>query len=365
MAGRAETDRGLAAARRTGAEFGLGACTGAWSGRRYSPRIVCGALVLTALACGLWIAPLALSGTARAVTGGLCAAILGFGILLIALPPRSWTDRLFAFQGGVVLLDVRDPEPQALRWPQLEAVAIALGSSYDDYYLSSVTLRWRGGERISLGRHLRGAFSEVVATAERVLAPALVPAAIAALDAGLPVTIGPVTASVPGLTIGAGPLLAWGRLREVAFDSSLEGQHVTVRADGEPKGGWSLQLEGLDNAFVLRYLIAHVAAVAGFRVSGHAGHWDGESRYDPDATLAAPPPGPGLAPPPEPGLPGDPGLRRARGKRHPVRTAFLVAALAGILAGWALSYDYGPAVMPSCSAGCDSGDHVASSGRLP
>jgi hypothetical protein len=74
---------------------------GGVAGRQPSGRFVAGGLLLMLLVVGLWIPPLGTTGVARAVTGGLDSAILAWGILLLALPPRFWTDRLFLYQGGI------------------------------------------------------------------------------------------------------------------------------------------------------------------------------------------------------------------------------------------------------------------------
>ena len=336
---------------RVGAEFRLGACTAAWRGRRFSARIGMGFLLLIVLASGAFIPPFATTGAARAITGGLDAAILAWAILLIVLPPISWTDRLFLYQAGIVLLDARHPEPTALRWNQLESMSITTASGYDDDYVSSCVLRDRAGNTLTVSRHLN-AFDEVVAAAERVLAPRLVPALIARFDSGQPATVTNLTADRHALSWGTAWRVPWPEMRAIDFE--LQGQRAAVKVGWHARNSQRLVLDGQPNSFLVRYLIAHAAALAGITVSGHARHWDGESGWDPEATIAAPT---------LPASPDEENWRPALKRRHPARTAFVLALVTGIIAGLALTFDHGGVIMPPGSG--DSGDSIVSVRQMP
>jgi hypothetical protein len=361
MAGQLATRPGLATeGTRVSAEFGLGACTAAWSGRRYSGRLAAGAVLLIVMVSGLFIPPLATAGLARAITGGVDAAVLALAILLIVLPPRSWTDRLFLFQEGIVLLDARHPEPVVLRWAHLATMSITTASGYDDDYVSECVLRDQAGNALTVSHHLN-ALDEVAAEAERVLAPRLVPDLIDRLASGEPATVGPLTADRQGLSWGAAPgtpqsrlawQASWPEIRAVEFQ--LQGQRATVRVGQHAHDSRSIVVDGQPNSFLIRYLIAHAAASAGITVTGHAVNWDGESGWDPEATITAPVlPATGQAAYPEEG-----NWRPARKRRHPARTALILALATGILAGWALTFDHGGVIAPPDNS--DSGDHIAS-----
>jgi hypothetical protein len=361
MAGQLATRPGLATeGTRVGTEFGLGACQAAWRGRRYSGRLAAGAVLLIVMVSGLFIPPLATAGLARAITGGLDVAILTWAILLIVLPPRSWTDRLFLFQAGIVLLDARNPEPVVLRWAYLDTMSITTASGYDDDYVSECVLRDQAGNALTVSRHLN-AIDEVAAGAERVLGPRLVPDLTARLACGEPVTVGPLTADRQGLSWSTAPgtpqarrawQASWPQIRAIEF--GLQGQRATVRVGQHAHDSHSIVLDGQPNSFLVRYLIAHAAASAGIPVTGHAVNWDGESRWDPEATITASVlPAPGQAAHLDEGNPWP-----ARKRRHPARTALVLALATGILAGWALTFDHGGVITPPDNS--DSGDHIAS-----
>jgi hypothetical protein len=313
-------------------------------------------VLLIVMVSGLFIPPLATAGLARAITGGFDAAVLAWAILLIVLPPRSWTDRLFLCQAGVALLDARDPEPSVLRWAYLDTMSITTASGYDDDYVSECVLRDQAGNTLTVPHRLHG-LAEVAAEAERVLAPRLVPDLIARFSSGEPVTIGPLTADRQGLSCGAPESrwawqVPWAQIR--AIDFGLEGQRVTVAFGKHASDSHSLGMDGEPNAFLVRYFIAHAAASAGIPVTGHAINWDGESRWDPEAAITAPvPPAPGQA-----AYPGEGNSGPVRKQRHPARTALVLALATVIITGWALTFDHGGVIAPPGNS--DNGDHIAS-----
>lgn len=363
MASQLATRPGLAAeGARVGAEFRLGACKGAWTGRRYSPRIAAGAVLLIMLASGGFLAPLGLTGLGRAASGGVDAFVFTFAFLLIALPPRSWTDRLFLCQAGIVLLDARSPEPLVLRWAHLDTMRITIASGYDNDYVSGCELRDQAGNAVTVSHRLGDAIKGVAAEAERVLAPRLVPGLIGRFNAGEPITVGRVTLDWQGLRSAGDSRrtwqVPWREARLIEFE--LQGQRATVKTGKHVRGERSFAVDGEPNSFVIGYLIARAAAVARVPVTGHTLGWDGESGWDPEATITTPTlPAPGTAP--YPGTyaapPMDPGPEPPRRKRHPVRTAFVVALVIGILVGLALTGVHSGMIL---TPGNDSGDHIAS-----
>jgi hypothetical protein len=367
MASQLATRPGLAAeGARVGAEFRLGACKEAWTGRRYSPRIAAGVALLIMLASGGFLAPLGLTGLGRAASGGIDAFVFTFGFLLIVLPPRSWTDRLFLCQAGIVLLDARSPEPLVLRWAHLDTMRITIASGYDNDYVSACELRDQAGNAVTVSRRLGGAIKEVAAAAERVLAPRLVPGLIARFNAGEPITVGPVTADWQGLSSAGDSRrtwqVPWREARLIEFE--LQGQRATVKTGKHVRGERSLSVEGEPNSFVIGYLIAHAAAVARVPVTGHTLGWDGQSGWDPEATITTSTlPAPGTAPYPGPyaGPPAGPGPEQPRHKRHPARTAFVAALVIGILAALALTGAHGGTIL---TPGNSPGDHIASLGHI-
>jgi hypothetical protein len=346
---------------RAGAEFGLGACTAAWRGRRYAGRLGVGALLLVVLASGVFIPPLTSTGVPRAIAGGIDAAVFAGAILLIALPPISWTDRLFLYQAGIVLLDARHPEPTVLRWAHLDTLTVTTASGYDDDYISGCVLRDRAGNVLTVGRHLK-AINDVTAQAERVLAARLVPALIASFDSGTPVTVGHLTADQHGLSWGIaygkadptrGWQVPWPQIRAITFE--MLGQRASMKTGWQPRDSRDFELSGQPNSFLIRYLIAHAAAIAGITVTGHAVNWDGESGWDQEATIIAP----ALA-----AFPQGQNWRLARKRRHPARTATIAALVIGILVGWALTFDHGGVVMQPGNGNGDDGDSVVSVSHL-
>jgi hypothetical protein len=363
MAGQLAAKPGLAAeGARVGAEFRIGACKAEWRGRRYAPRHGAGVVLLIVLASGVFVPPLATTGVARAIAGGLDAAIFAWGILLVVLPPRSWTDRLFLCQAGIVLLDARAPEPVVLRWAHLDTMSITTASGYDDDFVSSCVLRDQAGNALMVSRHL-SAIAEVAAEAERVLAPRLVPPLIARFASGEPVSVGHLTIDRQGLSWGtapgppeSGPMweAPWPEIRAIEF--GLQGQRVIVKAGQRARDSKSLAVDGQPNSFLIRYLVAHAAAIARITVTGHTANWDGESGRDPEATIAAPAlPVPGPAP--QAAFSEKENWRPAR-KRHPARTALVLAMATGILVGWALTFDHSSVVIQPGNS--DNGDRIAS-----
>jgi hypothetical protein len=359
---------GLAAyGARIGEEFRLGACTAAWPGRRASWRSALGALLLFVLIFGLEIPPILTAGLAREITSGLDAAIFALGVLFLALPPRSWTDRLFLYQAGIVLVDAREPEPKLLRWAHLDTVTITTASGYDNDYVSGCVLKDRAGNALTVTGHLSNAIAEVAAEADRVLAPARVPGLIARFTSGQPLTIGHLTADLRGLSwsgaaSGDAWQVPWSQISVIQWE--LEGQRAIVKACQPSRESWSFRLDGQPNSFLIRYLIARAAATAGITVTGHAAAWDGETAWDPEATITAPAlPAPGLVSHaarlagPQAAFPEAEAWRPAR-KRHPALIAIVVAVLTGSLVGWALTFDHSGPVAPSSYG--DNGDHVAS-----
>jgi hypothetical protein len=300
---------------------------------------------------------LAGTGTVRAAGVGLGAFMLVWGGLMLILSRSwwggSWRDLLFLYQAGIVLIDSRDPKPRLLRWADLDALIVTLGSSEHHYDVSACVLRGRGGETLRVPGSFGAGLSKAIVAAEWVLASRLAPAMIASLEAGQPVTFGNVTATRQGLTQAerrrASWQVPWTEIGLVRFD--LEGQHVTVKDGRLPERSRRLDVAGVPNSVLLRYLVAHAAASAGFPVTGRAPGWDGETGYNPETTLVdatLPAPGTESEAEPEPSR-----------KRYPARTVFLIAVITGILAGLAMSLDHGPRLGTPCTGGDCPSDYVA------
>lgn len=260
------------------------------------------------------------------------------------------------------MLDARSPEPLVLRWAHLDTMRITIASGYDNDYVSACELRDQAGNVVTVSHRLGDAIKGVAAEAERVLAPRLVPGLIARFNAGQPITVGRITADWQGLSSAGDSRrtwqVPWREARLIEFE--LQGQRATVKTGKHVRGERSFSVEGEPNSFVIGYLIAHAATLARVTVTGHTLGWDGESGWDPEATITTPTlPAPGPAPYPGPyaAPPADQGPEEPPRKRHPARTAFVVALVIGVLVGLALTGVHSGMIL---TPGNDPGDHIAS-----
>jgi hypothetical protein len=185
-----EQARDIAQAHQVGAEFRLGEWVTTWTGTRFRGRAGCGVALIVALIFGGW-APLSYtSGPGRGIAVTIVLAIALIAILMAAVPPRMWTDRLYGYQLGIVLVDPQQPEPVVLRWDELTSVTLKFGSGYEGPYLSSCALRDRAGNTVTVTHSWRESACENLARlGQDLLAPRLVPGLLQR-QAGVPVSVG-------------------------------------------------------------------------------------------------------------------------------------------------------------------------------
>jgi WD domain, G-beta repeat len=271
---------------RAGADFGLGQCTGAWTATRWSMRFVWGIMILALLACGGFIPAFDLTGLGQVIAAMIVGDLAALAVTLMALPPSRFHGRLYRYEAGIVMVADWEAEPVVLRWADLATVSTRIASDDGNDYVSSCELRDRSGTTMTVGRGFRAGVEQVAATAERVLAPRLVPGLIARYDVGEPVTLGPVTIDQSGIGYtghGRGPAewrLAWAQVEGI--DIRMHGHRVAVAAGTRhPR---RIYLGGSPNEFLVRYLIEHAAAPHA-RVTSDEPAWDGETGLDEETRM--------------------------------------------------------------------------------
>jgi hypothetical protein len=348
---------------RLGAEFRLGERTGAWPAKRWSPRLAWGAIVLMLVACGGFLLPVGLTGFGRGISAVLVSDLVVFAVVLMLLPPRSRTDRLYRYVDGVALQAAREAEPMVIRWADLESMTLVIGSGDDDDYLSSCVLRDRSGRTMTVSHAFRAGAEAIAATAEQVLAPGLVPEFVGRYDIGEPVTVGPVTIDHVAITCAntssAAPdwRVPWAEARGI--DIRMHGHRIRVQG-----AGGRARLAAMDrvpNGFAVRYLIEHAARRAGITVTADDAAWDGETVYVARPTDPATAPGiiapvlagPATSPPilaAGPGAPSPGGLSPGGLRRSLFLAGVAVLVIEGTVIGYLFATRNYPPVVTATSS---------------
>ena len=262
-----------------GQEFGLGTLARASRSRELTKTAAWGGLLALVLAIfGLPIVSvLPAKAVAAIVVGALftaCCALFG---VAVALSPV--TTRLYRYSGGLAQLVGDEPEPRAARWADVRDFTVHYFEADDaaprlsDFTLTTVTGTTLPGLR---GFRFRPEARAVVADAERILAPRLVPAMTAAYESGAAVAFGHVQVSRAGLTVSGwgspGEPVPWRRLKSVHLTYILkkDGDYVhevIVGGDGLPTT--EIGVSGLPNGIFLPRLLAFAAAREGIMVTGY------------------------------------------------------------------------------------------------
>jgi hypothetical protein len=254
---------------RVGLDFRLGQRTGAWSARRYSGSFGCGMTlaVMLALATFLLFLPYPAPGRTIAILSYLALAALA--ALMLAVPSRTWKERLFVYAGGIAQFTGRESEPAVLRWPDLATVSVQVVTGYEGDSLSSCVLRDRAGTTLTVENRYGDACDRILVLADRALAARLAGTLIARFDAGEPVTFGRLTIDQAGISSpGDGSGKAWSAYwrdtREIEI--TKWGHRLAVKPARGPDR--QVKLDGAPNDLMARYVLWHAAARAGVAVTG-------------------------------------------------------------------------------------------------
>ena len=282
----AERERALAYS----AEFRLGSLERVSRGRqmhRYTGLgVVFGGIVLVAglpTLIGIDAGPY--TGVTKAVVSAVVGALL-VGCVWLLAEGRSrtrLTSRLYRYSDGLAQLVGDEPEPRVARWADVKDFTV-------DYYESDEVMPRFNGFSLttSTGTRLPGLsgpvhrreLRDLVAEAERQLAPRLVPALTEAYESGGTVSFGRVLVSQPGIRLSAwyppGELVPWSQVKSVhmTYINSKYGDYVHEIVVGR-KGGETeeIRVSGLPNGIFLPALLHHAAGQHGVMVTGY--HGDG------------------------------------------------------------------------------------------
>ena len=279
-----ERERALA----YGAEFRLGSLERVSRGRQMHRftglGVVFGGIVLVAgLPTLIGIDAGTYTGVIKAVVSAVVGALFaGCAWLLAEGRSRTrLTSRLYRYSDGLAQLVADEPEPRVARWADVKDFTV------DYYEADEATPRIHGfslttstGTRLPGLRGHRRELRDLVAEAERRLAPRLVPALTEAYDCGSTVAFGRVLVSQQGITLPAwhppAELIPWPQVKSVhmTYINSKHGGYVHEIVVGR-KGGETeeIRVAGLPNGIFLPALMHHAAGQHGVMVTGY--HGDG------------------------------------------------------------------------------------------
>jgi hypothetical protein len=269
-----------------GAEFGLGTLERVSRSRDFTKSAAWGGLLgIIVFVVGLPVVggvdggpnPLAAKVIVAAVAGGLfaaCCVLLGVGLARSAVKTR-----LFRYSGGLAQLVADEPEPRVARWADVRDFTVHYFESDDgpprltDFQLTTYAGTTLPGLR---GYRHRREVRAVVAEAEQVLAPRLVPAMTEAYESGAPVSFGRVQVSQEGITVSAwtdpGDLVPWSQVKSIhlTYIFGKDGDYVhevIVGRNGMPTR--EIGVSGLANGIFLPRLLAYAAGRQGVMVTGY------------------------------------------------------------------------------------------------
>jgi hypothetical protein len=214
------------------------------------------------------------SGADSLITAEACGALLAAGVIALVIGHRrAAVRRLCLYYGGLARLDERKPEPEVLRWADVETVTIS--SEHDEgdpkTGLAGCTVRGRSGTEFTVPVELLAATAKAV---HRNVAPRIASAMIYAYDAGQPAICGNAEVDPQGVTLPDGKRLAWADLDTVELQPpSATARGVTTRIDftlaGQRKRRAVLDPTDIPNAIFLADLVAHAARQRGLTVLGY------------------------------------------------------------------------------------------------
>jgi hypothetical protein len=254
-----------------GADFRLGARTGAWSARRYSGSFGCGLTLVGMLVFGAFLPFLPYPAPGRAIAAFSYLGLLALAALLLSAPGRSWKERLFLYTGGIAQFTQRQSEPAVVHWADLATMSLKVVSGYEGDSISSCILRDRAGNTLTVDSRLGGAVDTVTAAVDQLLAYRLAPTLQARYDAGEPLTFGRISVDQSGISSPEGAAgkpwsIHWRDISQVELQ--MYGHRLTISYSK-----WrtrKVSLDGAPNDFLARYLLCHAAARAGVAVTGQA-----------------------------------------------------------------------------------------------
>ncbi len=159
------------------------------------------------------VAAAALTHTLSSIRVGIYAVIfglafLGFGLSQIRAASRNKRAQIHLGTDGLI---VKGNQAEAIRWDQLAAVQKIFTQLQNNYFLRAYVLYRLDGSALALEKSYRD-FKELGKAIEEEVTRRLLPGAIAAYDAGNPVSFGAIQVSLQGISVQQqkGPkTLAW------------------------------------------------------------------------------------------------------------------------------------------------------------
>jgi hypothetical protein len=224
--------------------------------------------------------PLAAKVALAAVFGILFAPCCW--LLAVGLARSPVTSRLFVYSGGLAQLSRDEPEPRVARWADVRDLTVDYHDAedtppqLDGFRVTTDAGTTVGGPRVFWRRERR----DLLAAAERALAPRLVPAMTEAYESGGTVAFGRVQVAAAGITLPAGTspgeLIPWAQVKSIhlTYISQSDGDYVDEVIVGR-KGLPTVEIgvSGLANGIFLPRLLVYAAARQGVLVTGY--HKDG------------------------------------------------------------------------------------------
>jgi hypothetical protein len=252
-----------------GADFRLGERTGAWSARRYSGSFGCGLTLAVMLAVTVFVPflPYPWPGGVIAVFSYL--GLLALMALLLAVPGRTWRERVFLYSDGIAQFSRNQSEPTVVHWADLATMSLKVVSGYEGDYLGSCILRDRAGNTLTVENRLGDACDKVTAAVDRLLAYRLAPTLQARYDAGEPVTFGRISVDQSGISSPDGAAarpwsIHWRDISKI--EMLMYGHRMSISYSK-----WrtkKVSLDGAPNDFLARYVIGYAASRTGVRITG-------------------------------------------------------------------------------------------------
>jgi hypothetical protein len=273
-------------ARQLGAEFGLGALERVTRSRNLSRHAAWGGLlgVIVALAGGPVVAgvaggsyTLAVKTVVAILVGGLFAAACA--LLGVGIARSSVSDRLFRYSGGLVQLVSGEPEPRVARWAEVRDFTVSYDQTDEEPpRLSGFLVTTGTGTRLPglRGYRRRQELRDLVAEADRNLAPRLIPAMTEEYEAGAAVSFGRIQVSKEGITLTGwsppGVLIPWPRVKSLhmTYIRSTDGDYVhEIIIGSKDRPTEEISVSGLANGIFLPVLLAYAAGRQGVMVTGY------------------------------------------------------------------------------------------------
>jgi hypothetical protein len=266
---------------RIGEEFGLGEIESV-SRTMNDPSglIVVGGLLLilslfAGLPVGISVGVSSASPTAKLIVVAIFCGmfVLGWPLVAMGVLHEVADNRVALYSGGVAQLRREEPEPNVLRWADIETVTIELTTDEGtpETGLASCTLRRADGTGITEKKNPQ----TIAAAAHRALGPRLAPPLIETYDRGEPVTAGDARIDQEGFTMGPGKRLAWSGIKSVTMrhatqDSVDVATRIDIRVVRRNRPHY-FDPSGIPNAIFSAHVLARAAMRNGVQVDGY--HW--------------------------------------------------------------------------------------------